>query len=378
MSWLENHRQSEDAATVAHALLHSGSSSEAKEYFARAATAEIAALKEVDVESKPRTFGVTAVSAASLLYKAGNAFAAQTLAHSVLAQSGVPEFAVSQLRELLQTIWNEEALSETNLQFVPGQVTVAVDGGEIVKGGAPLDLVVERVQTIQAIFYRTVEFLRKLPLRTRGAASREIQEICRPWLFQSVPGSYQFTVAIQSPSQGDLFGANDPAPDAVARTFMSILEGAASDPTGALAQVVPQPDYRKTFLKLARNLAPNGKQFSKLEVKSTESQRAVLLTSDSRKVIAQTIREEASKHPSDAAVAELEKLVGVLRALHLENDWLELNDGNSSIKISGVGETMDDVIGPMVNRAVVVHVQRTAKGDFRFIDIEPDDEPTNA
>ena len=67
----------------------------------------------------------------------------------------------------------------------------SLKGGEVITGGAPLDLVVEKVQTIQAIFYRTIEFIKDMPLRTRGAPIREIQESCRPWLFQAAPGSYQ-------------------------------------------------------------------------------------------------------------------------------------------------------------------------------------------
>jgi hypothetical protein len=41
--------------------------------------------------------------------------------------------------------------------LLPGQVFFSVKGGDVVTGGAPLDLIVEKVQTIQPIFYRTIE-----------------------------------------------------------------------------------------------------------------------------------------------------------------------------------------------------------------------------
>lgn len=40
----------------------------------------------------------------------------------------------------------------------------SVKGGEVITGGAPLDLIVEKVQTIQSMFYRTVECIKDLPL----------------------------------------------------------------------------------------------------------------------------------------------------------------------------------------------------------------------
>ena len=306
MSWLTHHQTSEEAASEAHAAQRRGEDALATSLFADAAKAELLALKHLSLAEKPRTFGVTAVSAAALLYKAEQPREAEQLAHSMLGQPGLPEFATDQLREILQSIWNEQAQASAGVRFVPGQVTVSVDGGEVVKGGAPLDLVVERVQTIQSIFYRTAEFLKNLPLRRHGPATKPIQDLCRPWLFQSVPGSYQFTVAIQGPAQGDMFEEGEPEPRLVASTFMAILEGAASDPETNLPKIVPDAAYRETFLKLARNLAPTGRSFSHLELRSTSARAPVVLTQESRKSMTNAIRGNAeftrdftSKGPKD-------------------------------------------------------------------------------
>lgn len=360
MSWLTHHQTSEEAASEAHAARRRGDDTRATSLFAQAAQAELLALDHLSLVEKPRTFGVTAVSAAALLYKAEQPRAAEQLAHSMLGQSGLPDFATDQLREILQSIWNEQAQAIAGVRFVPGQVTVSVDGGEVVRGGAPLDLVVERVQTIQSIFYRTAEFLKNLPLRRHGPATKPIQDLCRPWLFQSVPGSYQFTVAIQGPAQGDMFVEGELEPRLVASTFMAILEGAATDPETNLAKIVPDAAYRATFLKLARNLAPTGRSFSHLELRSTNAQAPVVLTQESRKSMTNAIRGRPSEPTIDAESTEV-ALRGILRAVHLEKDWIELYVNDAPIRISGVGETVDDVIGPMVNHSVVVHVSRDRK-----------------
>ena len=71
--------------------------------------------------------------------------------------------------------------------------------------------------------------MRNLPLRKRGAPSQEIQQLCRPWLFQAAPGSYQFAVAIESPKQPDLFKVDEPAPSHVAEKLLSILKASVED-----------------------------------------------------------------------------------------------------------------------------------------------------
>jgi hypothetical protein len=60
-----------------------------------------------------------------------------------------------------------------------------------------------------------------------------------------------------------------------------------------------------------------------------------------------------------------------LRALDLDKDWLEivLDDANHQ-RVSGVGEAVDDLIGPMVNHNVAVRARVGKGGVFRFVDIE--------
>lgn len=51
-----------------------------------------------------------------------------------------------------------------------------------------------------------------------------------------------------------------------------------------------------------------------------------------------------------------ERLEGVLRAVHLDKDWIEVQTNNANIHIEGAGEAIDDIVGPMVNHKVLVDV----------------------
>jgi hypothetical protein len=368
MAWLEHHKNSQALASAAHVAKMENDLAAAHSLFLKAGRAEMMALESLNPKEKSRTFSVTAVSTASLFYKGGDLRQAEMVAYSCLANDSILDFAANQLRDILQVVWNERAQAEAGIQFVPGQVSVTVNGGEVVRGGAPLDLILEKVQTVQSLFIRTTEFLKQIPLRTRGSATKEIQDMCRPWLFQGVPSSYQFIVAIEGPLQLNLLEEQPIGPELIASTFMTILERAIVDPEEALVAVVPDPGYRSTFLKLTRNLAPSGKRFEKMQIRSSDSDKPLLLTSATRQELAHTIKKQRQVSES---IDEEREFRGVLRAVHLDSDWLEILADNELVKITGVGEAVDDLIGPMVNHEVIVHTSRGKRGLLKFVDIEP-------
>lgn len=368
MTWLEHHRSSERLAAEAEVAARRGELGRSQQLYADAAGYEVRALQEIE-PSRSRTVGISAVSAVSLYFKANRLADAEALTYKWLACDVLPYFAAEQLRGLLQSIWSEQIRERANVGFAPGQVIVAVKGGEIVEGGAPLDLIIEKVQTVQSLFYRTAEFLRGLPHRKRGGPTKDIQESCRPWLFQTTPGSYQFSVAVQEPRQSDFFKSNEPRPQAVADHFLSILRASIEAPDDALPDIVPDPEYRSTFLKLTRNLAPTGKTFGQLDVRSAHETRTVSLLPSTRQAVGQAIRRARPSAPEEP---EEETIRGLLRAVHLDQDWIEVTVGTDHIRIDQVGEAVDDLIGPMVNKPVVVQVVKDTRDRYHFRDIESD------
>ena len=106
MSWIEHHEVSERLASDAQAALRQGRKQDAFDLYARAADAEVRALADLDV-SKTRTLGISAVSVASLHYKAKQFAQAEEVAVRWLDHEATPTFARKQLRTLLQSIWEE-------------------------------------------------------------------------------------------------------------------------------------------------------------------------------------------------------------------------------------------------------------------------------
>lgn len=366
MTWAELHAESERLAIEAQLASRTRNPEHALSLYKRAAESERKALNQLDV-SKVRTRGITAVSAVALWFKASEYALAEQLAYSMLADPHIPEFAREELRNLVQAIWTESSKLKAGVTFVPGQVMVSVKGGEVVTGGAPLDLIVDKVQTIQSMFYRTIEFLNGAAHRRAGPPSKELQDSCRPWLFQAAPGSYQFSVAIQKPAQQDFF-RQEVVPEQIAQHFLEIVGASSGEDMTELERLVPDESYRTTFLKLARNLAPTGKTFDRIELCASGEARPVGLDVQARTNINQQLRLKSSQSDAEEAVAE--ELRGTLRAVHLDKDWLDVVVDGASMHIIGLKDAVDDVIGPMVNRSVVVRVVRESAKKLKFVDIE--------
>lgn len=366
MTWADLHGESERLAIEAQLALKNRNAGRAIELYKRAAEIEQRALDQLDV-SKTRTRGITAVSAVALWFKAGEYVLAEQLAHSMLADPNIPEFAREELRNLVQAIWTESSMQKAGVSFVPGQVMVSVKGGEVVTGGAPLDLIVDKVQTIQSMFFRTIEFVNGVSHRRVGRPAKELQEACRPWLFQSAPGSYQFSVAIQKPAQADFF-KQDVEPERIAQHFLEIVRASSGEDHTELEHLVPDESYRSTFLRLARNLAPTGKSFDRIEFRASGETRPVSLGVESRGNINQQLRKRLAVPTTAGEVPE--ELRGTLRAVHLDKDWLDVVVDGVATHVVGLQDAVDDVIGPMVNRSVVVRVIRASEKKLTFLDIE--------
>jgi hypothetical protein len=375
MTWAEHHTQSERLASEAEVVARAHGPAAAEELYLQAAEAEERALGDLDPQ-KQRTLGITAVSATALFFKARAYARAQRIAYSWLASEHLPVFAVEQLRDLLSSIWSQQEQEAAGLRFLAGDVLVSVKGGSVVRGGAPLDLIVGKVKEVQAFFFRTVEMLLGQPVRRRGEPSLDIQDYCRPWLFQAPPGSYQFAVRVQEPAQGDLFAEHRPKIEHVATTFLEIVRASTTNPE-ALGEVVSDEGYREVFLKLARNLAPTGKSYERLDIRDAArpDARPVTMIPDTRDAVNKAIRKARPARVPGSSAAVERRLTGVLRAVHLDQDWLEIaldERGGEHVRVRDAGEALDDVIGPMMNRRVVVDVIQTADR-FAFRDIQTED-----
>ena len=109
MSWLGHHQESEQLASDAEIAAHRGDIPQARELYIKAAQAEEKALQELEF-NQSRTYGITAVSAVSLYFKAAQWQTARNLAYRCLGSERLPVFACQQIDDLLDSINTKQAV----------------------------------------------------------------------------------------------------------------------------------------------------------------------------------------------------------------------------------------------------------------------------
>ena len=371
MTWRDHHDRSAELAGRAEIALHHGDRDEAMAFYRQAAVAEAESLREID-PSDSFLVGITAVSVAALHFKGGEERIAEKIAHRYLAEDGLQEFSRQRLDELLERIRSEKQWREARLN-PHATLRFTIKGGETMHGGAPADVIEAPRRAALALVTRAIEFELSVAYRTAGKASSETLRQFRPWLLQAPAGSYQFDVAIQPPAQRELMPSHQVSAEDVVQSSAEILAAAARSPDAILPEIVPDADYRKAFLKIAKDLTPDDHGFRRLEVRTPSHDSPIVLHSGSREIIADAIKRLSANADQDDEQREDIEISGILRNVHLDSEWIEVRVDAVKHRITGFNEDLATRAGGFLNQEVILSVQRDQTDKLHFRDINAAD-----
>jgi hypothetical protein len=368
---LAEHRRSEELASQASQASADGQLDEARRLYAEAAEWEERALDQVRSD-QARTRSVLSVSLASLYYKAQLFDESEIVIFRQLASRLLLPWAEKELRELLEVVADERLVMEKlGLRYSGQSFTVSLRGGEIGSGTGPLELILEKASGFKNLLYRFAEWVGEYPLRITGNPPKELTALIQARATEPAIGSYRLELRLTEPAQPDLFAGTKIPPEQVADTMFAFLSCLNRGAPREIEELVPQTDYREALLKLTRNVAPTGKRVAEIGVYRHKNGgvQSVYLTN----ALYEKIREALP--PKEAPEVPIQEVRGVLRALHLDQNWLELTraDGTHQ-KCDTVPSMLDDVVGPMVNQHVEVRgpLRKSRAGVARLLveDIE--------
>lgn len=129
MTWAQFHGESERLADEAYLAMRAGDAARARSLYAQAADWETRALETVTAD-KPRTLGVTAVSAVALRYKSGAREATERLGRQLLRNRELPRFAVAQIEDMVSEVAAPKLVQGPGPKF-------ALDAHEALDAAAP-------------------------------------------------------------------------------------------------------------------------------------------------------------------------------------------------------------------------------------------------
>jgi hypothetical protein len=354
---LDLHRQAELLMGQADPLRLLGRKAEAQRLYEGASAAEEAAFDAIPPD-RVRTRGIIAVSAVVLSQRAGALDHAIRLGHRYLSREDLPAAAMTEIELLVDDLTTERMVRDTARVVGSDRLEWALRGPHIGVGAAPMDLVGQKIAQIEKLGLRVYEYLMGEPLRQKGPPTAEILRGLDILISQPSSGSFRFGVRFAVATQQlELFGQDSQAiePEQVGELLADIVGAARTPETGALVELVPADPYRDAFLKLIRNIVPDGHEISEVEVRHVGTQRP------SSTVLTPAVRRDITRHlrAGRAESAPERVIVDVLRGLNLNKGFIELGQSGREQRC-WVGQelVLEDVVGPLVNRPVRVAVHR--------------------
>lgn len=324
----------------------------ASNLYAEAADWEARAF-ELQPRGMATTRGLLAVSAVSLYSMAQRTDEASRLAHQYLAAAELPLFAQTQLLDLIVQLARAKQATARGTRLARDTFEVTLSGEAVRVGGmVQVETLVSKLQHFERLAVRVAEYVTGQPVRHRGSPRPEIADLCRPLVSPALAGSYRFELTLETPSQLPLLPEAElgrVSPDTIATEFFDLLDVVATTPENT-DERIRIPEYREVLLKLIRNLVPTGRDLDEVSVSNLRTGATTVLRPPVRTPIQQQIRALRMHQP---VIRETERH-GILRALDLDQGWLRLVEAGAERTCKlGAGQ-FDDVLGPLVNRSVVV------------------------
>ena len=321
---------------------------------------------------KVRTRSVYGLSTATLYYRGNDLDESARLAHSILAEKLVESHSAEGLERLLSRIKNDRMLQSKGHTKIAVPICFFLRGTEIGEGIAPVNIVDRFTNSVVSTFRRMAAWKSDLPYTVR--LPQIVSEKYQVYQTQAQPGSYAVDFYITGPKNPTLefeeIEFRTVQPDEVVRSTMEFIRLAISgqDVSSESLKLPPDQDYRSTLLRLVRNMIPDGKGVSELELRLGDQsyEEAVTLRPASKPALVKLINPDNAEFKpkgQQEEAEETEEKIGILRAVDLDTRKVKLDSATNTKLVFTVPRTIsEDVLTPMLNQQVKVRRRRSAHG----------------
>ena len=353
MEAVELHRQAMALAEEASLAEFKGEANRARKLILSAYEKEKQAAMQVETSMEP-TRSVLYRSAASLAIECGELQEAERLIY--LGLSGSPPSEIyDELKSLLENIDFHRHLSLHGLTLLHNEFQMSMWGDVVAHGMTRTNELIERVVSMKKLIRRTVERRSGEKFHEGGKPKKSISEAVE--LYISVPKAASFSVSFRLGTSDQLSFPDLDVPtaaDAIIDDIFESFELFNEPDIHRLREKISDPAYYRSFIGLARNIAPDGEAIRQVGF-------TTLWKGKERHVRLTMPREETPSIDIDPSNQEKEGYVSVEGKLLYADEMKEgaekikLKDDRGTIfKIRVQSGMMSDIVRPMWESAVIV------------------------
>ncbi len=209
---------------------------------------------ENDVPEPTRT--ILLKSAAHLAVDAGEIRLAERLIGTALA-GDPPEELAEELRSAFEEIGFHRHLDLRGVVLQHNDLQMVMVGDAIAPGMVASDQFIKRVESFQSLIYRTSESDKGIEYRERGDPKQDIEKPLQ--MYVSVPRAASFAVSLKVASQKGQAEFSFAESSVVVDHLMTRLGMFERAEYESLSNEIPKKEYFDNFVRLATELAPDGK-----------------------------------------------------------------------------------------------------------------------
>ena len=371
------HPKAMDLAEMAFRHRRRGEEDRAKSLFLEAMEMErkAALLLPAKQESEPSR-SILYRSAASLAFNAAEFETADWL-----IANGLSGFPPHEIKEELKNLYDDvnfmRHLTAKGIELSDEQWLMTIAGNATAHGVTPVDQLLQRVEKLSTIFYRTVERLLKIPYRISGGVNKEIKDLYGLYVTALMPGSFAIKFQLGHPNpQLSLFADQVPRkpvdPDTVIDEVLKCFRIIESPEPRQLREHILDETYYENFVGLAKQIAPDGDQISVVGFTTMRNGKEGYLALRKNR---QQLRETPELRPqgdTEREGVERKTYKGILRyassPINRKFGTVKLNvaETGSTLAVKVPISIMKDVVQPFYEERVVIVVSE--KGNERYLE----------
>ena len=358
------HNKAMDLAELALVERLRGNADGEADFVRQALKLELAAIQELKDPIEP-TFSVLHRSAGTLALRCNEHRLAERLAAKALAQEPPNEIA-EELRDLVEQVNFQRHLNLKGIELGRDEMQMSLSGNEVGYGIITSDDLISRIGAATRLIGRIVERQREESFNERGL--RKTTRETFPVLV-SVPraASFAVTLRIGRPT-GQL--SLPVEMEVIVDEFMDLMEIVNSSDIRALEERIPEPAYQRSFLGLAKKMAPDGDRVRQVgfTVERGSEERRVSVTKPALEIPLLPVVETATE---DERPGKPVKIRGMLRFADATGDRTKeikiVTDDGERRSVQIPEGMMNDIVRPMWDSRVVVTGLRKGRGRGRLV-----------
>ena len=312
---------------------------------------ELGAIQELKDPIEP-TFSVLHRSAGTLALRGHEYRLAEQIASKALAQEPPHEIA-EELRDLVEQVNFQRHLNLKGIELGRDEMQMSLSGNQVGYGMITSDDLVSRIGDASRLIGRIVERQRESPFNERGL--RKITRETFPVLV-SVPRAASFAVTLKvGRPTGQL--SLPVEMEVIVDEFMDLMEMVNSSDVRALEERIPEPPYLRSFLGLAKKIAPDGDRVRQVgfTVERGSKERRVSVTKHALEIPLPPIVEPATQDERPRKPVEVRGTLLFADATGGDANVIKIVNDNGKRRSVRVPEgMMNDIVRPMWDSKVVV------------------------